>query len=115
MFQLALFRAIEALEQRSIDQVISLLKNFQSDPIQDAQPSSHPSKDPSQWEDNFVESNHLNNESSEMIPEKEGHSSVQTNLATPLSNVSSPQEIGDLSVLPEETQEKLKNLFHIEK
>ncbi|MDR0740209.1 MAG: DNA polymerase III subunit gamma/tau [Puniceicoccales bacterium] len=109
-FQLALFRVIEALEQRSIDRVITLLKNFQNNPTQGEQlPSQQPENLP-HWESNIAEHSYPNGELT--IPEKK-HPSAQTNSAMPIGNI--PPEIGDLSTLPEDTQEKLKNLFHIEK
>jgi DNA polymerase-3 subunit gamma/tau len=81
MFQLALFRAIEAMEQRSIDQVISLLKDFK-------------------------------NTNSQCFAEKETISRENS-----LSGASdgSAEAIGDLSSLNEDTREKLKNLFQVEK
>ncbi|MDR2372145.1 MAG: DNA polymerase III subunit gamma/tau [Puniceicoccales bacterium] len=109
-FQLALFRVIEALEQRSIDRVITLLKNFQNNPTQGEQlPARQPENLP-HWESNIAEHSYPNGELT--IPEKK-HPPAQTNSAMPIGNI--PPEIGDLSILPEDTQEKLKNLFHIEK
>ncbi|MDR2812952.1 MAG: DNA polymerase III subunit gamma/tau [Puniceicoccales bacterium] len=91
MFQLALFRAIEAFEQRSIDQVLTLLKNFQSNPDLDEIPPTPKQKD-SLGED---------------IVEHCPHHSTPT----PMPPF---KEMGNLSQLPQNTQEKLKNLFHIE-
>jgi DNA polymerase-3 subunit gamma/tau len=100
VFQLTLFRAIEALEQRSIGQVIALLKKFQSE----------------ERTENIDGHCFASNDAEERIPGEPTFDREQlseTNLATQTAP-SSPKTIGDLSQLPENTQEKLKNLFHIE-
>jgi DNA polymerase-3 subunit gamma/tau len=103
-FQLALFRAIDALEQRSIDRVLSLLKNLQNNPAQSE--IGHLEE-----EKNSTATNTIGGHGEEKIPEL--HLSGQTNRTTTRKNT--PLEIGDLSPLPKDTQEKLKDLFHIEK
>jgi DNA polymerase-3 subunit gamma/tau len=125
MFQLALFRAIEAMEQRSIDQIIILLKKFQNNPTQHfdeiMQPLSREQEEPMEREGNINGHCFTSNEVSETIHREaffDRESSLsETNSATQAANnnISIPEEIGDLSQLPENTQEKLKNLFHIEK
>jgi DNA polymerase-3 subunit gamma/tau len=105
-FQLALFRAIEASEQRSIDRVIALLKNFQSDPTQNGPLPPRQSED-------LREGDSAGQGRNGAFPIPEQHS--QTHPAPPPDDVPAPQEIGNLSILPENTQEKLKNLFHIER
>jgi DNA polymerase-3 subunit gamma/tau len=102
MFQLALFRAIEALEQRSIGQVIALLKKFQSDDTAE------------NIDGHCFSSDEVEN----LTPEEplfdcEQLLPAETDPAMPITP-SASNAIGDLSQLSENTQKKLKNLFHIE-
>jgi DNA polymerase-3 subunit gamma/tau len=123
MFQLVLFRAIEALEQRSIDRVIALLKNFQ------IPPEIHPAQDVNETHSRQQDETKDSMEREENIGEyclasAEDHGEIfssgepsplpQTNSTAQIDHISIPQAIGDLSQLPENAQEKLKNLFHIE-
>ncbi|MDR1366979.1 MAG: DNA polymerase III subunit gamma/tau [Puniceicoccales bacterium] len=118
MFQLILFRAIEASEQRNIDRVIELLQNLQTHSAQncDDTPLSH-QEDTAIRKKNIKKHGYARDEFMETKEEFTRHSPESTNAEPqmPSKKTSPSQEIGDLSQLPQDTQEKLKNLFNIEK
>ncbi|MDR1590552.1 MAG: DNA polymerase III subunit gamma/tau [Puniceicoccales bacterium] len=106
MFQLALFRAIEILEQRSIDQVLSLLKKLKNN-------LTGNEIEQSEEREKSTSTSNINKQVEGKISRDEFPPSSQTNYTTSRKNAT--PETGDLSPLPKDTQDKLKDLFHIEK
>jgi hypothetical protein len=104
LFQLALFRAIEARQERSIDQIIALLRAMKGNPTATDGGKNGSSATEMAMEDRIGE----------------GEASIISSTAegTPLeSRDPAPQcirDTADFHQLPAETREKLKNLFHIE-
>ncbi|MDR0418358.1 MAG: DNA polymerase III subunit gamma/tau [Puniceicoccales bacterium] len=118
MFQLILFRIIEALEQRAIDRIIELLKNLQAHSVQnDNETLPAPQEDTVTRKKDTKEYDFVRGEFAESKEEFTHHLSDSTNPRIQMSSKKIPpsKEIGDLSQLPKDTQEKLKNLFNIEK
>ncbi|MDR2807373.1 MAG: DNA polymerase III subunit gamma/tau [Puniceicoccales bacterium] len=118
MFQLALFRAIESLQQRSIDQVISLLKKMQSiinghndDHHRIEMPTTPANISPDGQQSDHVCLSDTFATSSPKSTKKTAPSTA-TNGSSPV--LQSPKDTARFDQLPEDTLEKLKELFHIE-
>ncbi|MDR1434981.1 MAG: DNA polymerase III subunit gamma/tau [Puniceicoccales bacterium] len=111
MFQLTLFRAIEALERRSIDQIITLLRRMQN--ISGDCGEDHPPRMPAEGEGSRINDSEFGGTPpSPLSRESEGEGG-----GSPTEENCDGEKLEDganFNQLPKGTREKLKNLFHIE-